>query len=127
MLLWKHLIWDFDRHTFNSIINRGKLVQKFFSEQLFFENIKIGSNCRLSKYNILCYIRDRRRHQRCSATKDVLINFAKFPENICARVFFLVKLQADTCEFWEISKNIFFTEQLWTTGFKKKFWKVNLH
>ena len=49
-------------------------------------------------------------------------------ENTCARVSFLIKLQAcnfiknDTpakvlsCEFCEISKNIFFTEHLWATA-----------
>ena len=49
-------------------------------------------------------------------------------ENTCARVSFLIKLQASACnfdketlaqvfccEFCEISKNIFFTEYLWAT------------
>ena len=48
-------------------------------------------------------------------------------ENTCARLSFLIKLQAsfmrkDTltqvfyCDFWEVFKNTFFTEQLWTTA-----------
>ena len=49
-------------------------------------------------------------------------------ENICARVSFLIKLQACnfikketlaqvfSCGFYEISKNTFFTGQLWTTA-----------
>ena len=52
-------------------------------------------------------------------------------ESTCARVSFLIKLQAETCsfikketlaqvfscEFYEISKNTFFTEHLWATAF----------
>ena len=46
-------------------------------------------------------------------------------ENTCARVSFLIKLQAFkkealaqvfSCEFCEISKNTFFTEHLWATA-----------
>ena len=40
-------------------------------------------------------------------------------ENTCARVSFLMKLQA-ACEFCEISKNIFFTEPLYKTASEKK-------
>ena len=47
-------------------------------------------------------------------------------ENTCARVSFLIKLQANfikketlaqifSCEFWEISKYTFFTEHVWAT------------
>ena len=53
-------------------------------------------------------------------------------ENTCARVSFLIKLQAETCnfikketlaqvfscEFCEISKNTFFIEHFWTTASK---------
>ena len=48
----------------------------------------------------------RSSHLRCSVRKTVLWNFPKSQENICARVSFLIKLQA--CEFCEISKNTFF-------------------
>ena len=41
-------------------------------------------------------------------------------ENICARISFLIKLQTlalvFSYEFWEISKNTFFTEHLWETA-----------
>ena len=45
-------------------------------------------------------------------------------ENTCARVSFLIKLQANkketlaqifSCDFWEISKYTFFTEHVWAT------------
>ena len=62
--------------------------------------------------------------------KSVLKNFAKFTGNMPAKVSFLIKLQAETCnfikketleqvfpcEFFKIFKNNFFTEHLWTTG-----------
>ena len=37
-------------------------------------------------------------------------------ENTCARVSFSIKLQAFSCEFYEISKNTFFTEHLCATA-----------
>ena len=39
-------------------------------------------------------------------------------ENNCARVSFLIKLQAQVlvCEFCEISKNTFFTKHVWATA-----------
>ena len=41
-------------------------------------------------------------------------------ENVCVRVSLLIKLQASglvfSCEFYEISKNTFFTEHFWTTA-----------
>ena len=69
------------------------------------------------------------------ATRGVLQErvFLEIPqnsqENTCARVYFLIKLQAwacnfikketltqvFSCQFCEISKNTFFTEHLWTT------------
>ena len=62
--------------------------------------------------------------------KGVLRNFAKFAEkNLCESLFFnkvagqtsnFIKketlAQGFFCEFCEISKNIFFTEHLWTTA-----------
>ena len=36
-------------------------------------------------------------------------------ENACARASFLTKLQA-SCEFCDISKSTFFTENLWTSA-----------
>ena len=68
-------------------------------------------------------------HQRCSMKKDLKIS-QNSQENTCARVSSLLKLQASglqlywrrdsravfSCEFCEISNNIFFTEHLWTTA-----------
>ena len=55
-------------------------------------------------------------------------------ENICATVFFLIKLQVGglaqetlghvfSCEICEIFKTIFFTEQLWTENINMKWLK----
>ena len=65
--------------------------------------------------------------KRCSA-KNVFLEISQnSQENFCASVSFLIKLQACnfikketlaqvfSCEFYEISKNTFFTEHLWTT------------
>ena len=40
------------------------------------------------------------------------------PQNTCARISFLIKLQAQVfyCEFCEIFKNTFFAEHFWTTA-----------
>ena len=63
LLFWKHLIRTFgcyfERHTFDSIINRGKPNQKLSSEFFFFffGNIKIKSNSRFLKYYIRVYQR----------------------------------------------------------------------
>ena len=39
-------------------------------------------------------------------------------ENACARVSFLIKLQAEACnfKFCEFFKNTFFTEHIWATA-----------
>ena len=69
--------------------------------------------------------------QRCSVKKVFLEITQNSQENTCARVSFVIKLQAETCnfikketlaqvfscEFCEISKKTFFTEHLWTTAF----------
>ena len=68
---------------------------------------------------------DRNSHHRCSVKKIFLENSQNSQENTCARVSFLIKLQAChfirkqtlaqvfSCEFCEFSKNTFFTEHLW--------------
>ena len=75
-------------------------------------------------------IRVRSSHQRCSMEKVLLEISQNSQENTCARVSFLIKLQAlacnfikketlaqvFSCKFCKISKNIFFTEHLWTTA-----------
>ena len=70
----------------------------------------------------------RSSHQRYSVRKGVLIEISQnSPENTWARVSFLIKLQAEacnfikketlallfSCEFCEISKNTYFKEHLW--------------
>ena len=74
----------------------------------------------------------RSSHRRCSVRKGVLRNFVKFTgKHLCQSLFFdkVVGLRPATllkkrlwhrcfpvsCEFYEISKNTFFTEQLWVT------------
>ena len=63
MLLWRNSIRVLEccikRHTFDSITNSRKLVQKLSSEQffLFFENIKIESKSRFLKYYVRVYQR----------------------------------------------------------------------
>ena len=74
----------------------------------------------------------RSSHRRCSVRKGVLWNFVKFTgKHLCQSLFFdkVVGLRPATllkkrlwhrcfpvsCEFYEISKNTFFTEQLWVT------------
>ena len=67
---------------------------------------------------------------RCSLEKVFSEILQKLQENTCALASFLIKLQAlawnffikealmqvFSCEFCEISKNIFLTEHLWTTA-----------
>ena len=66
--------------------------------------------------------------------KDVLKISQNSQENTCARVSFLIKLQAlaqvFSCQFCEISKNNFFREHLWTTASDKRLlllWDFNHH
>ena len=72
----------------------------------------------------------RSSHRRCSVKKGVLRNPAKFTAKYLCQSLFFIKVaglrlatllkketlaQVFSCEFCEISKNIFFTELLWTT------------
>ena len=56
--------------------------------------------------------------------KGVLRNFGKFiGEHLCQSLFFIKKETLTlvfSSECYEISKNTFFTEQLWTTASEKK-------
>ena len=66
--------------------------------------------------------KSRSSHQRCSIKRVFLVISRNSQENICARVSFLIKLQACnfikketrtqvfSCEFWEIFKSTFFTD-----------------
>ena len=72
----------------------------------------------------------RSSHERCSIKKLFLKISQSSQENTCARVSFLINLQAEacnfikkeilaqvlSCEFCKISKNTFFTEHLRTTA-----------
>ena len=72
----------------------------------------------------------RSSHRRCSVRKGVLRNFAKFKGKYLCKSRFLIKLQVSacnfikketlaqefSCEFYNISKNSFFTEHLWVAA-----------
>ena len=80
--------------------------------------------------------------RRCSANKVPLKILQNSQEDTCARVSFLINVQAPacnfikkealaqvfSCEFSEICKNNFFTEHLWTTAsawcFKTSRWLI---
>ena len=65
---------------------------------------------------------NRSSHQRCSVKKGVLRYFAIFTgKHLCQSLFFN-KVAGAACkvvsfEFCEISKNTFFTEDVWATAF----------
>ena len=70
----------------------------------------------------------RSSHGRCSVKTVILKISQNSQENTCAKVSFLMKLQASTCkketlaqvsscELCEISKSTYFTEHLWVTAF----------
>ena len=55
--------------------------------------------------------------KKCSIRKGVLRNFAKFTEkHLCQSLTKETLAQVFSCEFYEISKNTFFTEILWATA-----------
>ena len=70
--------------------------------------------------------------QRCFVKKVFFKISQNSQENTCARVSFLIKLQACnfikketlaqvfSCEFCEILKNTFFTKHLWATAFVER-------
>ena len=95
---------------------------KFWKD--FLENVdKIVGTCKKLSIN-------RSSHQRCSLKKLFSEISQNSQEKICARVSFLINLQAQacnfikketmalvfSCEFWEISKKTFFKEYRWTTA-----------
>ena len=93
------------------------------------DNIKIKvENFAKSRLKNKCFLY-RSSHQRCSVKKGVLRDFAKSTgKHLCQGLFFnkgpqacnFIKketlTQVFSCEFCEISKNIFFTEHLRTTA-----------
>ena len=89
-------------------------------------------------FALIFFLRIEAVAQRCSVKKVFLEIWQNSQENTCARVSFLIKLQALacnviknetlaqtlSCEFREIFKNNFFTENLRTTAFvMASFWK----
>ena len=67
--------------------------------------------------------KNRISHRRCSVRKGVLRNFAKFTgKHLCQSLFFKKETlsQVLSCEFCEISKNIFSTEHLWMTASERR-------
>ena len=82
-------------------------------------------------HSLIYYQKLRSSHRRSSVRKGALRNFAKFiGKHLYQRLFFnkvancnfITKespAQVFSCEFCEISKNIFFTEHLWTTASEK--------
>ena len=78
----------------------------------------------LTTYRKLVLPKNRSSRQRCSITKGVLRNFAKFTgKHLCRSLFFnkvtaldFIKketlVQVLSCEFCKIPKNTFFTEHL---------------
>ena len=87
-----------------------KRVNDYFRKKLFYR----------------CLI-ERSSHRRCSIKTGVFENFAKFTGkhlsqrcNLPLACYFIKKetlTQVFSCEFFEIFKNTFLTEHLWTTAF----------
>ena len=108
---WWH--WTSTRHCFIMLI--VNLWYGFACRDL---TIKSYLN-KLSKMFIF-----RSSHRMCSIKKGILRNFSKFTgKHLCQSLFFnkvaachFIKketlAQVFSCEFWEISKNIFFTEHV---------------
>ena len=78
--------------------------------------------------------------RRCSVKKEFLEISQNSQENTCVRISFLIKLKAKACnfikketltqvfpcEFFEISKNTFFAEHIWTTDSASQTCKIGV-
>ena len=107
------------------------------------ENIAKGLSVPLSNFQKILHaevslkrvcVQNRSCDQSCSMKKSVLRNFAEFTRKHLCHSLFLNKVaglacnfikketlaQVFSCEFCGISKNTFFTEQLWTTASVRK-------
>ena len=107
------------------------------------ENIAKGLSVPLSNFQKILhaevslkrvYVQNRSCDRSCSMKKSVLRNFAEFTRKHLCHSLFLNKVaglacnfikketlaQVFSCEFCGISKNTFFTEQLWTTASVRK-------
>ena len=66
------------------------------------------------KWNSPLSVINRNSHRRCSLRKDFLRNFAKFTENTCARVSFLIKFQASGNDWIQASgRLLLYSDQGW--------------
>ena len=111
-------------HGNGSTDHFGSLLREYY-RKIHFEICDKIIGSILDKLNQEHY---RKSHQKCSMKKKFLKNLAKFTRNTCARVSFLIKLQASSCnfvlsqvfscEFCEIFKNFLFTEPLLETSSK---------
>ena len=85
--------------------NEAKVSEKIRANQ---EHFKVG--------------KFRRSHRMCSLRKGILRNCAKFTGNSQPQGCNFTKIETLAqllfCEFYEISKNTFFTEHLWVTAFR---------
>ena len=91
---------------YNEIIWLKKCLKKFRPK--YYKRFLVNILKNLSIYNNFLHI--SKAATRGVLWKKVFIEILQnSQENICARVSFLITLQ-------EISKNIFFTERLWTTA-----------
>ena len=107
------------------------------------ENIAKGLSVPLSNFRKILHaevslkrvcVQNRSCDRSCSMKKSVLRNFAEFTRKHLCHSLFLNKVaglacnfikketlaQVFSCEFCGISKNTFFTEQLWTTASVRK-------
>ena len=109
--------WDFPDVNNTPV----KLIAKNILQKKYFEN------CKTFSYDILLYYPTSWKraasssHRRCSVRKGVLRNFVNSQENTYARLFFnkiaglILKetlVLVFSCEFCEISRDIFLTKHL---------------
>ena len=104
----------------------GKLYV-FTDCKLIFKNFHFKISNKKYQIGLLSKIYAEAVVQRCSVKKLFLEISQNLKVNTCARVSFLVKLQASGLQlYWkrgsgklcEVSKNTFFKEHLWTTASK---------
>ena len=121
---------DIQKQPFANVLQNSRSQKNFTRKHLRWNNkvIKKRLQLRFFPMNIAKFLRTaffRSSHQRCSFRKVVLRNFAKFTGKHLCQSFFFNKVagllekklaQVSSVKFCEISKNISFTEHLWTTA-----------
>ena len=108
-------------YRFSSIIYPFFVKKTFYCKfKVFFCSIPVL--CVAHKKFKLLKVKERpilwSKEPRIAATGGVLRNFANFTQkHLCQSLFFKKETLAQvfSCEFYEISKNTFFTEHPWTT------------